>query len=147
LISQLPPWRRFRRPDFGHLEIRRTLVDQEAFAEAWTVPVKLELDADTEPPEYACNESERDRLHLIGKASDVKSVKVASEILSKYAEFYELKVPGTDRISNMTISLDGDRLMAGAAVFGNLKFITDDAGVVTHLILQMVEGDLKAVRK
>jgi hypothetical protein len=154
---------RLRRSDFGHLEIRRTLVDPEAFTGAWTVPVKLELDADTEPLEYVCNENERDRQHLVGKASDVKSVRVAPEILSKYAGSYELKVPGTDRIATMTISLAGDRLMAGglgpntpltaesetefSAVFGNLKFVTDDAGVVTHLILQMVEGDLKAVRK
>jgi hypothetical protein len=155
---------RLRRPDFGHLEIRRTLVDPEAFTGAWTVPVNLELDADTELLEYVCNENERDHQHLVGKASDVKSVKVAPELLSKYAGSYELKFsPGTDRISTMTISFAGDRLMAGglgpntpltaesetefSAVFGNLKFVTDDAGVVTHLILQMVEGDLKAVRK
>jgi hypothetical protein len=154
---------RLRRPDFGHLEIRRTLVDPEAFAGAWTVPVKLELDADTGPLEYVCNENERDRPHLVGKASDVKSVKVASEILSKYVGSYELKFPGTDRFRTMTISLDGDRLMAGglgpntpltagsetefSAVFGNLKFVTNDAGLVTTLILQAVEGDVKAVRK
>jgi hypothetical protein len=154
---------RLRRPDFGHLEIRRTLVDPEAFTGAWTVPLKLELDADTEPLEYVCNENERDRPHLVGKASDVKSVKVASEILSKYAGSYELKFPGTDRIRTMTISVDGDRLMAAglgpntpltaasetefSAVFGNLKFVVNDAGVVTNLILQAVEGDVKAVRK
>jgi hypothetical protein len=154
---------RLRRSDFGHLEIRRTLVDPEAFTGAWTVPVKLELDADTEPLEYVCNENERDRQHLVGKASDVKSVKVSPELLSKYVGAYELKSPDTGRISTMTISLAGDRLMAGglgpntpltaesetefSAVFGNLKFVTDDAGVVTHLIFQAVEGDLKAVRK
>jgi hypothetical protein len=154
---------RLRRPDFGHLEIRRTLVDPEAFAGTWTVPVKLELDADTEPLEYVCNENEQDRRHLVGKASDVKSVKVSSEILSKYAGSYEARIPDTGRIVTMTISLDGDRLMAAArgsktpltavsetefsAVFGNIKFVTNDAGMVTSLILQAVEGDVKAVRK
>ena len=102
---------RLWRPDFGHLEIRRTLVDPEAFAGAWTVPVKLELDADTEPLEYVCNENERDRPHLVGKAWDVKNVKVASEILSKYAGSYELRFPGTDRVRTVTISLDRDRLI------------------------------------
>jgi hypothetical protein len=63
----------------------------------------------------------------------------------------------------MTISLAGDHLVAGgagpstlltaesetefSAVFGNLKFVMNDAGVVTDLILPAVEGDLKAVRK
>jgi hypothetical protein len=154
---------RLWRPDFGHLEIRRTLVDPEAFAGAWTVPVKLELDADTEPLEYVCNENERDRPHLVGKAWDVKNVKVASEILSKYAGSYELRFPGTDRVRTVTISLDRDRLIErglGAEYaadgrvrngvlrdFGNLRFVMDDACVVHSLILQAVEGDVKAVRK
>jgi hypothetical protein len=68
---------RLRRPDFGHLQIARTYADSGALKEPWTVPLKFEIDADTEQIEYVCNENERDRPHLVGKASDVKSVKVS----------------------------------------------------------------------
>jgi len=154
---------RLRRPDFGHMEIRRTLVDPEAFTGAWTAPVKLELDADTEPLEYVCNENERDRPHLVGKASDVKSVKVAPEVLSKYAGSFEFLDPGSGRKSIVIVRVAEDGLIASwfgsntpltavsetefAGGFGNLRFVSNDAGVVTHFVLQAVEGDLKAVRK
>jgi hypothetical protein len=154
---------RLRRPDFGHLEMQKTMVDPEAFAGSWTVPLKFELDADTEDLEYVCNENERDRSHLTGKASDVKAVHVAPEILAKYVGSYELTVPDNGRTLNIIITLDGDHLMAGGigaslplkatsdtdftASFGGIKFVSDDSGVVTHLLLRAVEGDLKAVRK
>jgi hypothetical protein len=153
---------RVRRPNFGHLEIQRTMLDPEAFVGSWTVPLKFELDADTEDLEYVCNENERDRSHLTGKASDVKAVHVATAILAKYVGAYELKFPPNGRIINLTISLDGNSLMVGGfgmsaplkaisetdftASFGGIKFVTDDAGVVTYLLLQAVEGDLKGVR-
>jgi hypothetical protein len=138
------------------------MLDPEAFAGSWTVPLKFELDADTEDLEYVCNENERDRSHLTGKASDVKAVHVAPAILAKYVGTYELKIPDNGRILNLTISLDGDSLTAGGlgmsaplkaisetdftASFGGIKFVTDLTGAVTHLLLQAVEGDIKAVR-
>ena len=101
---------RLRRPDFGHLEIQKTLVDPGALMEPSTIPLNLELEADTEPLEYVCNENERDRQHLVGKASDDKSIAVAAAVLSKYVGSYELKIPGTDRILTLEISLSGDQL-------------------------------------
>jgi hypothetical protein len=154
---------RLRRPNFGHLEMQKTLVAPEAFAGSWTVPFKFELDADTEDLEYVCNENERDRSHLTGKASDVKAIRVAPGILAKYVGSYELTLPDSGRILNLTISLDADRLMAGGlgistplkpisetdftASFGGIKFVTGDTGEVSYLLLQAVEGDLKGVRK
>jgi hypothetical protein len=76
---------RLRRPDFGHLDVVRTFTDPGALLEPWTVPAKFEIDADTEDQEYVCNDNEKERGHLVGKASDEKSIKVAPEILSKYA--------------------------------------------------------------
>jgi hypothetical protein len=155
---------RLRRPDFGHLEIQRTLVDPGALMEPWTVPLKLELEADTEPLEYVCNENERDRQHLVGKASDDKSIAVAAAVLSKYVGSYDLKIPGSDRILTIEISLSGDQLSIGGfgaatmpliatsekefTAFGQIfRFVTDDHGQTTHLILQGVEGEIKAIRK
>jgi hypothetical protein len=154
---------RIRRPDFGHVEVTRTLVDPGAFKDSWTVPLKLELDPDREEFEYVCNENEKDRQHLVGKASDEKSVKVAPEILSKYTGSYELKSPTTGRIFNFTIGVTEDRLvMSGlgpstpltsvsntdfSSPAGNLKFVLNDDGALSYLILQAVEGDIKAYRK
>jgi hypothetical protein len=106
---------RLRRPDFGHLEIRKTLADPGALVEPWTVPVYLELNADNDPLEYVCNENERDRPHLVGKASDDKSVAVAPEALSKYVGTYELKSPTTGRVTPVEITLSGDQLFVGGA--------------------------------
>jgi hypothetical protein len=155
---------RLRHRDFGHLEIQKTLVDPRGLMEPWTIPLNLELEADTEPLEYVCNENERDRQHLVGKASDDKSIAVAAAVLSKYVGSYELKIPVTDRILTLEISLSGDQLSLsglGAArapliatsdtEFSSLgtsfRFVTDDRRLVTHLILQGVEGDFKAIRR
>jgi hypothetical protein len=155
---------RMRRPDFGHLEIQKTLVDPGALMEPWTVPIKLELAADLDPLEYVCNENERDRQHLVGKASDDKSITVAAAVLSKYVGAYELKIPGNDRTVTLEFSLSGDQLSIGgfgaakaplsatsetefSSPFGDFRFVSDDHGLVTHLIYRAVEGDFKAARK
>jgi hypothetical protein len=154
---------RVRRPNFGHLEIQKTLVDPGALLEPWTVPVKLEFYADTEPLEYVCNENERDRPHLVGKASDEKIVKIDPGILSKYVGSYELKVPESGLIVVFAVTLSGDGLVLGGVgpstplkplseteftgPGGNLNFVTDDTGAVTHLIFHAVEGNYDAVRK
>src|SRR5271155_3088218 len=106
---------RLRRTDFGHMQIMRTFVDPGALLEPWTVPVKLELYPDTEPLEYVCNENERDREHLVGKASDVKSFKVAPEILAKYVGSYEFKIPTTGKIETWTFSVSADHLVFSGA--------------------------------
>jgi hypothetical protein len=154
---------RIRRPNFGHLEVQRTMIDPGALTSAWTVPLKLEYDADTEPLEYVCNENEKDRMHLVGKASDEKSTQVPPEILSRYVATYSGQVPGTTRVVEFEISLsDGQLTFAGgrtpktplratsetefSAPFGNIKFVPNDKGT-SDMILQAVEGDVKAVRK
>jgi hypothetical protein len=154
---------RIRRPDFGHLEIQKTYVDPGALAEPWTVPIRMELDADTEQLEYVCNENERDRGHLIGKTTDEKSVPVALELLSKYAGNYQMKAPGAGQLVDFTFTVSGDHLvMSGAgptvpvtslsesefsAAGATIKFVRNDAGAVTHAMISIVEGDFKAVRK
>jgi hypothetical protein len=151
---------RLRRPDFGHLEVVRTLVDPGAFEGAWTVPLRFELDADTEDLEYVCNENERDRPHLVGKASDDKTVPVAPEILAKYAGTYAFKVPETGQILDMILRVDKDHLVLEGvgpstpltsvsetefSVSGmTLKFDQTDT---KYLIVKIVEGDFKAIRK
>jgi len=106
---------RLRRPDFGHLELVRTLTDDGALAQPWTVPMKFEINPDTEQLEYVCNENERDRVHLIGKASDDKGVKVDPKVLTKYVGSYELKIPENGKLLTVTFTVDGDHLVMAAS--------------------------------
>ena len=78
---------RYRRTDFGHLEISITFQDPGAYSKAWTVPLRAQLAADTELLESVCNENDDNgQQHWVGKASDAarSAVKVAPEILAKY---------------------------------------------------------------
>lgn len=131
------------------------------------IPIKLEYEADTEMLEYVCAENERDRNHLIGKASDDKKieVKVAPEVLQQYVGVYDFRPPThpEDPVP-IEISLDGGQLktaFSGGAKYpltavsetkfyfegAHLEFVKDESGKVTHLLIQSVEGDFKAPRK
>jgi hypothetical protein len=79
---------RFRRNDFGHLEITETFDDPKAYARPWTVKVTGDFMPDSDLLEYVCNENEKDSAHMVGKASDLKAVEVAPEVLAKYAGVY-----------------------------------------------------------
>ena len=58
---------RFRRPDFGHLQIEVTIDDPKAYTKPWTVTVYQRLMPDTELIEFICGENDRDETHLVGK--------------------------------------------------------------------------------
>src|SRR5439155_537312 len=77
---------RYRRVDFGHMNIEVTLNDPQVYAHPWTVSLRAELTPDGDLLESVCNESHTSLEHWVGKLSDEKSVevKVSSEILAKY---------------------------------------------------------------
>ncbi len=50
---------RFRRTDFGHMDVEITIDDPKAYTRPWTVTLPLVLEADTELLEYICNENNR----------------------------------------------------------------------------------------
>jgi len=58
---------KFRRPDFGHMEIEITIDDPKMYTKPWTIKENPHLLTDTELIEYICNENEQDLKHLIGK--------------------------------------------------------------------------------
>jgi len=58
---------RFRRPDFGHMEIEITIDDPRMSTKPWTIKEKPHLLVDRELIEYICNENEKDLSHLVGK--------------------------------------------------------------------------------
>ena len=55
---------RFRRKDFGHLELKVTVDDPKAYTKAWTVTESPTLLVDTEMLEFICLENEKDIRHL-----------------------------------------------------------------------------------
>lgn len=57
---------RFRRRDFGHMDVEVTIDDPEAYTAAWSFPMQFEFLADTEMIEDVCD-NERDSSHSIRK--------------------------------------------------------------------------------
>jgi hypothetical protein len=157
---------RYRRRDFGHLEIEITLDDRAVYARPWTVAVRAELEADTELLESVCNENNKRSLEgWVGKLSDEKKSekKVAPEILANYAGTYEeLDNWGTrphHTIIEITASSEGlfaelkgrgkvqlvaqsETTFSGFYGLG-IKFVRDGQGVVTHLLEMHVSGDYR----
>ena len=51
---------RFRRKDFGHMDIQIAIDDAKAYTKPWAVAVEVSLLADTELMEFICLENEKD---------------------------------------------------------------------------------------
>jgi len=58
---------KFRRPNFGNLEIEITVDDPKVYTKPWTVTVKQTLVLDNEMIEFICAENEKDVRHMQGK--------------------------------------------------------------------------------
>jgi hypothetical protein len=156
---------RFRRTDFGHLEISVTFQDPKAFNKAWTLPLHAQFAADTELMESVCNEfPDNGQEHWIGKISDAQksAVKVAPETLAKYAGVYKgiyLRGPRTVEVTfsggTLFVSVNGgpkqpivpqsETNFSGTGL--SYQFIRDDHGIPTHLVEGHIAGDFKFERQ
>ena len=58
---------RFRRVNFGRLDIEVTIDDPKAYTRPWTVTLTQRLMVDTELLDYHCMDNEKDARHLVGK--------------------------------------------------------------------------------
>ena len=67
LTSAAKVTERFRRPDFGHLNIEVTVDDPKAYTKPWTVTVNQLITLDSEMIEFICAENEKDVRHMVGK--------------------------------------------------------------------------------
>ena len=54
---------RFRRPNFGNLEIDVTVEDPKSYTKPFTVRVNQRILLDSELIEFVCNENEKSSLH------------------------------------------------------------------------------------
>ncbi|PWU12205.1 MAG: hypothetical protein C5B51_01105 [Terriglobia bacterium] len=55
---------RFRRVDYGHLEVEATVDDPKAYTRPWTIKLKQVIALDTDLLDYICVENEKDAPHL-----------------------------------------------------------------------------------
>jgi hypothetical protein len=58
---------RFRRRDFGHMEIQFKIDDPKVYTKPWSFKEDQHLLPDTELLEYICNENEKDLKHMVGQ--------------------------------------------------------------------------------
>lgn len=156
---------RYRRRNFGRLEIEVTLSDAAAYARPWTVAVEATLAADTGMIEWVCNEGPKGLEHWVGKASDDTKgeVPVAPEILAKYVGAYEEQRPlwrTVARVVEITLSngrllgdMDGrgkvDLFASSQTAFSGLyglgvEFIPGGSG---GLFVKHVSGNYRFARK
>jgi hypothetical protein len=148
---------RFRRRDFGHMDLEITIDDPKTFTKPFSLKMAKLLVPDTDLIESVC-ENDRSIPHMLGGTG----MRVAPEILSKYTGTYEF-APGRPAV--ITVQDDLLFLQLGvnplklplvadsATVFisrtnGDLIEFTKDAqGAVTGFIFHQGGEDQKAVRK
>jgi len=58
---------RFRRRDFGHMDLEITMADSKAYTGPWTIKLHPNLRLDTELMEWVCVEGNKGVEHLVGK--------------------------------------------------------------------------------
>ena len=151
---------RYRRRDFGHMDLTITIDDPGAFTKPFSFAVPMELTVDQEMLEYAC-ENERDGQHMISN-TDPTDHKVPAATLAAYVGTYEIKekgklVPIEITASEGTLFWDynhtGKQKMDAVndttfSLFGTTLFFERDAqGRVPRFVLRSVESDDEVLRK
>ena len=150
---------RYRRRDFGHLDVEITFDDPGAYARPWTVSAPMELFPDTELLEFVCKENEKTVART--GSQEAAAVNVSRALLSKYVGSYEIREE--DEVTSAVVSLSGDTLFLDLDHMGTLQlvpmsdttfsesgnviqFLPDGKGTVTAFLYRTVEGEQRAVR-
>lgn len=153
---------RYRRVDFGHIERRITLTDPQTFNKPITFASNLTLVPDTELLEYVCTETPPGRYNL---TANPEPVRVAPEVLAKYVGDYDFADANPFNFHTLTVSRTGGQLIAdfdgkghipmvaisdtmfSPRLLGTYEFVSDQHGVVTHVLMHGIASTLKAVRR
>jgi len=100
---------RYRRTDFGHLQIDVTYIDPDAYVKPWGFTANMTLAPDTEMLETVC---ERSSEHWAGSLSDAAgtSVTVPPDVLARYVGVYSGHYGVRPR--TVEVSLSGGQLIA-----------------------------------
>jgi hypothetical protein len=157
---------RFRRKNFGEMNIDITFDDPKAYTRPWTISLTARYMADTELVEYVCGENEKSVQRFMVTDAERQRARatspVAREVLSKYEGTYVMAAPG--RTVEYVVELVGNDLTMKAPAGGRytlvsdsptvfyitgqrVEFFLDASGSPTHFVMTIVEGDMKATRK
>jgi hypothetical protein len=147
---------RYHRRDAGHLDLRVTFEDPQAYTKAWTLPIEFDLIPDGDLIEYVC-ENERDKPHLIGKSGE--EFRIPAEVLALYAGTYE--TPGSP--AGIVVSVEENRLIIDSGVGKvpllahaensftmegtGVEFVKDAKGAVVGMTQHWTEGDRYFARR
>ena len=164
---------RYRRIDFGHMQVEVTYTDPKSYTKPWGFTATMTLAADTEMLEAICEKSSD---HWTGSSSEAPII-VPPDVMAKYVGVYSGTYGGRKR--TIEVSVSGGKLfgkMEGAAdIEGGLgapgldlgapfplvprsqtmfegvglgfQFVVDDKGVVTDLIEIHISGPYKFPRQ
>ena len=159
---------RYRRPNFGHLQVEVTFTDPGAYVKPWSFTSNMTLAADTEMLEAICERSSDDWEGSLADAAN-RGVSVPPDVLARYVGAYTgiygraertyevflsdgqlfARIPGDDVEGGLAATgLDADarRLLVplSQTLFEGLglayEFIVDDEGVATDLVVTHISG-------
>jgi len=151
---------RYRRPDFGHIELRITLDDPKGYPKPWTVAVEMNLLTDTEMLEFVCD-NEKDLAHIPNNAKG-SDLNLPPETLASYAGLYDVQDHGRTVVAEFTLegnilfwNYDGtgkQRLVPlSETIFSlagiSIEFTRAGSGPATGFVMRLVEGDTVGLRR
>ena len=157
---------RYRRNDFGHLQVEVTYTDPGAYVKPWGLKLEMALAADTEMLESVCERSSEQWTGALSDAAS-KAVTVPPDVLAKYVGVYS-GFWGV-RPRTVEVSLSGGRLNAKITTSGveeneprplvpqsqtlfeglglGYQFVVDDKGVVTDVVEIHISGPWRLPRQ
>jgi hypothetical protein len=99
---------RFRRTDFGHMQLDMTFDDPKTYLKSWSIHPSVSFVADDDLIENVCLENEKDRGRLVGKVEDERKAgkKVAVGVLSQYAGTYDVGPLGQWTVSVVGVQVE-----------------------------------------
>ena len=159
---------RYRRPDFGHLQVEVTFTDPGAFVEPWGFTSNMTLAADTEMLEAVCERSSEDWAGSLADAAN-QGVSVPPDVLARYVGAYTGIYGRRERTYEVLLSdgqlfarILGDDVEGGLAATGldadarrllvplsqtlfeglglAYEFIVGDEGMATALVVTHISG-------
>lgn len=152
---------KFRRVDFGHMQFQITFDDPETLIKPLTFSLRVNYAADTDMLENVCNETNRDKVHMVSTAN--AGVPLSPAVLAKYVGTYDFQggsrvVAGFMGMKQRVTLINGQLYLNALPLIPQserrfestgavAEFIVDAGGKVTRLVLGQTEGDALYDRK
>jgi hypothetical protein len=152
---------RFRRVDFGHMQFQITYDDPVTLTKPLTFSFGVNYVADTDMLETVCNESDRNKVHMISTQN--AGIQLSKATLEKYVGQYEFRggspvvaafmglkqnvslIDGLLYLNALPMIPQSETTFESTGAYA--EFVLDASGKVTRLVLGQTEGDAIYYRK